>query len=311
MVLIGAYGAIVYQQPDVVEVLLLQGFAMAAMAMLLLNIWSTQDNTIYNFAVAGCNLLRTGRRKTVTLAGAVIGTLLALLGMYDMLVPYLILLGTVIPPIGGVIMADFSSAGAGAIRVWPTHGCRRSTGRGWGLRGRYARRVPLAVVRTAGRDCRRRANVCHRYRPARRPSRQCATTRPIRRIRLMHIINARLRNQEGLHELHLEDGLIRSIGRQTEAPTLNPGDLDAGGDLVVPPFVEPHIHLDATLTAGEPRWNMSGTLFEGIECWANARSPSPKKTPKPAPGRPFKPWPLTAFSTCAPTSTSPTRSSPR
>ena len=107
MVLIGAYGAIVYQQPDVVEVLLLQGFAMAAMAMLLLNIWSTQDNTIYNFAVAGCNLLRTRRRKTVTLAGAVIGTLLALLGMYDLLVPYLILLGTVIPPIGGVIMADF------------------------------------------------------------------------------------------------------------------------------------------------------------------------------------------------------------
>ena len=78
---------------------------MAAMAMLLLNIWSTQDNTIYNFAVAGCNLLRTRRRKTVTLVGAVIGTLLAMLGMYDLLVPYLILLGTVIPPIGGVIMA--------------------------------------------------------------------------------------------------------------------------------------------------------------------------------------------------------------
>ena len=32
-----------------------------------------------------------------------------------------------------------------------------------------------------------------------------------RRIRLMHIINARLRNQEGLHELHLEDGLILSL----------------------------------------------------------------------------------------------------
>lgn len=107
MVLIGAYGAIVYQQPDVVEVLLLQGFATAAMAMLLLNIWSTQDNTIYNFAVAGCNLLRTDRRKTVTLVGALIGTLLAMLGMYDLLVPYLVLLGTVIPPIGGVIMADF------------------------------------------------------------------------------------------------------------------------------------------------------------------------------------------------------------
>ena len=38
----------------------------------------------------------------------------------------------------------------------------------------------------------------------------------------MHIINARLRNQEGLHELHLENGLISSIARQTEAPTLGP-----------------------------------------------------------------------------------------
>ena len=87
----------------------------------------------------------------------------------------------------------------------------------------------------------------------------------------MHIINARLRNQEGLHELHLEDGLIHSIARQTEAPSLGPDDLDAGGNLVVPPFVEPHIHLDATLTAGEPRWNMSGTLFEGIECWGERK----------------------------------------
>ncbi|WP_019367178.1 cytosine permease [Pseudomonas sp.] len=107
MVLIGAYGAIVYQQPDVVEVLLLQGFSLAAIAMLMLNLWSTQDNTIYNFAVAGCNLVRTDRRRTVTLVGAAIGTLLAVLGMYDLLVPYLIILGTIIPPIGGVIAADF------------------------------------------------------------------------------------------------------------------------------------------------------------------------------------------------------------
>ena len=46
----------------------------------------------------------------------------------------------------------------------------------------------------------------------------------------MHIINARLRNQDGLHELHLENGLISNIARQTEAPTLGPDDLDAGGE---------------------------------------------------------------------------------
>ena len=107
MIIAGAYGAIVYQQPDVVEVLVLQGLSMAAVIMLFLNLWTTQDNTIYNFAAAGCNLLRTGKRKTVTLAGAAIGTLLAIGGMYEMLIPFLILLGSVIPPIGGVIMADF------------------------------------------------------------------------------------------------------------------------------------------------------------------------------------------------------------
>jgi cytosine deaminase len=43
--------------------------------------------------------------------------------------------------------------------------------------------------------------------------------------------------------------------------------LDLQGQLVSPPFVESHIHLDSALTAGEPRWNQSGTLFEGIEIW--------------------------------------------
>lgn len=107
MILAGAYGAIVYRQPDVVEVLVLQGLSTAALAMLFLNLWTTQDNTIYNFAAAGCNLLRTGRRKLVTLGGAGIGTLLAIAGMHEMLVPFLILLGSLIPPLGGVIMADY------------------------------------------------------------------------------------------------------------------------------------------------------------------------------------------------------------
>jgi len=42
-------------------------------------------------------------------------------------------------------------------------------------------------------------------------------------------------------------------------------ELEIQGHLVSPPFVESHIHLDSALTAGEPRWNQSGTLFEGIE----------------------------------------------
>ncbi|HBT52198.1 MAG TPA: cytosine deaminase, partial [Erwinia persicina] len=37
-------------------------------------------------------------------------------------------------------------------------------------------------------------------------------------------------------------------------------------------FIEPHIHLDTTQTAGEPAWNQSGTLFEGIERWAERKA---------------------------------------
>ncbi|MBH3414986.1 cytosine deaminase [Pseudomonas putida] len=88
----------------------------------------------------------------------------------------------------------------------------------------------------------------------------------------MNIINARLRGKPGLFRIELNGERIAAIVPQAEvvAPVAA-HDLDAGQNLVVAPFVEPHIHLDATLTAGEPRWNMSGTLFEGIECWAERK----------------------------------------
>jgi len=107
MIFAGAYGAYVYQEPDIVNVLAMQGLLLAGILMLFLNIWTTQDNTVYNFSVAGCNLFRTERRRSFTVIGAAIGTVLAIFGMYNWLIPYLVLLGTFIPPIGGVIMADF------------------------------------------------------------------------------------------------------------------------------------------------------------------------------------------------------------
>ncbi|MCC5955276.1 MAG: amidohydrolase family protein [Natronohydrobacter sp.] len=48
--------------------------------------------------------------------------------------------------------------------------------------------------------------------------------------------------------------------------------IDATGDLVSPPFVDPHFHMDATLSYGTPRINQSGTLLEGIELWGELKS---------------------------------------
>lgn len=88
----------------------------------------------------------------------------------------------------------------------------------------------------------------------------------------MNIVNARLRGKDGLYRIELSGERIAAIQAQGGSSAANPGDLDAAGNLVTAPFIEPHIHLDATLTAGEPAWNMSGTLFEGIERWAERKA---------------------------------------
>lgn len=47
--------------------------------------------------------------------------------------------------------------------------------------------------------------------------------------------------------------------------------LDAAGCLLTPPFVDPHFHMDATLSHGLPRVNRSGTLLEGIALWGELK----------------------------------------
>ena len=47
--------------------------------------------------------------------------------------------------------------------------------------------------------------------------------------------------------------------------------IDAEGRVVMAPLVDCHLHLDASLTAGRPRFNESGTLIEGIEVWGELK----------------------------------------
>lgn len=89
----------------------------------------------------------------------------------------------------------------------------------------------------------------------------------------MKIINAALRHQEGLFSITYDNGIFEAIEKQ--AGLIQAGEvdtIDAQQQLVMAPLVDPHIHLDAVLTAGEPKWNMSGTLFEGIELWGQRKA---------------------------------------
>jgi len=89
----------------------------------------------------------------------------------------------------------------------------------------------------------------------------------------LRVRRARLVDDGDLVDLHVDGGVVSSVERHTaDAPArVADVEIDAAGGLVRPPFVEPHIHLDATLTAGEPRWNSSGTLWEGIAVWSERK----------------------------------------
>ncbi|MGP2973964.1 cytosine deaminase [Serratia marcescens] len=86
------------------------------------------------------------------------------------------------------------------------------------------------------------------------------------------IDNLRLSGHEGLWQLAIEQGRIAHLVPQPEGLEWRSDVLDAQGGLALPAFVEPHIHLDTTQTAGQPAWNQSGTLFEGIERWAERKA---------------------------------------
>eukprot|EP01022_Parablepharisma_sp_SALTPOND_P017187 TRINITY_DN2694_c1_g2_i1.p1 TRINITY_DN2694_c1_g2~~TRINITY_DN2694_c1_g2_i1.p1 ORF type:complete len:1693 (+),score=399.45 TRINITY_DN2694_c1_g2_i1:31868-36946(+) len=83
------------------------------------------------------------------------------------------------------------------------------------------------------------------------------------------IKNARLPGAEARVDIGVTAGIIQRIGSPESLSA--PRTIDAKGGLVAPPFVDPHVHLDAVLTAGDPQHNESGTLLEGIRIWGKRK----------------------------------------
>jgi cytosine/creatinine deaminase len=73
---------------------------------------------------------------------------------------------------------------------------------------------------------------------------------------------ARLPGELDNRDIGIKDGLISEPEAEAHQ------SIDLAGALVTPALVEPHIHLDAVLTEGQPRHNETGSLFEGIAIWA-------------------------------------------
>lgn len=74
-----------------------------------------------------------------------------------------------------------------------------------------------------------------------------------------------------LLDIYCDNGVIVRVAPSSDDQPEARVVIPAHGSLVGPPYVEPHVHLDTALTAGEPRWNESGTLWEGIACWSERK----------------------------------------
>jgi cytosine deaminase len=85
------------------------------------------------------------------------------------------------------------------------------------------------------------------------------------------IRRAQLHRRSGLVDIAIQDGQFARITADISDGAAR--EIDAAGRLVSPPFIDAHVHLDAVLTVGQPRYNATGTLLEGIQIWSE-RKPS-------------------------------------
>ena len=95
----------------------------------------------------------------------------------------------------------------------------------------------------------------------------------------MLIKNVHINNQAQAQDIRITDGKFNRIAENI-TPNAQEKVVDGKGNVLLPPFVDSHVHLDTTLTAGEPEWNESGTLFDGIRIWSERKKSLTKKDVK-------------------------------
>ena len=95
----------------------------------------------------------------------------------------------------------------------------------------------------------------------------------------MLLKNVHVDNHEEVVDVRILNGKFSEI-----KANLTPHDgeevIDGKENLLLPPFVDSHVHLDATLTAGQPEWNETGTLFDGIRIWSERKQDLTKEDAK-------------------------------
>lgn len=106
MVFFGAIGSVVYNDPDIMGVLALQGLLGPAFIVMVLNIWSTAQGCVYSGSMSLSSVIKLPRKRLVLIFG-LLGIVFACIGFYNMFGTYINFLASTVPPVVGIILADF------------------------------------------------------------------------------------------------------------------------------------------------------------------------------------------------------------
>lgn len=101
----GAIGGLATGLPDISDVMIAQGLVLPGIIILGLNIWTTNDNTIYAASLAFSNITKIEKKKLVIVNG-IIATLLSV-ALYQNFTAFLNFLSGFIPSLGAIIITDY------------------------------------------------------------------------------------------------------------------------------------------------------------------------------------------------------------
>ncbi|MDN5311468.1 MAG: cytosine permease [Thermoanaerobacteraceae bacterium] len=107
IMLIGAVMAQAAGTWDLVDIMLKLGWGLIALLVLLLAQWTSNDNNLYCSALGFAVIFRNLKKWHLTVLSGILGIILALWGIYDRFIPWLLTLGVLIPPMGGVMAVDY------------------------------------------------------------------------------------------------------------------------------------------------------------------------------------------------------------
>lgn len=92
---------------DLITILMTLGLGVPALLLLIFKAWTTNAGNLYSASLSFSTVMKNVSRTLIVAGAGVIGILLAVLGITDALIPFLLLLSITIPPIAGIYVADF------------------------------------------------------------------------------------------------------------------------------------------------------------------------------------------------------------